>query len=58
MVRADGILRGVYLKEGLHRVELVYWPAGLDVGLGMAIVEWAAMATLWAVRRMGKRRCG
>jgi len=51
IVRADGILRGVYLKEGLHQVTLAYQPAGLGVGGGVTAAGWMCAAALWAVGR-------
>jgi hypothetical protein len=52
LVCADGILRGVYLEAGLHRVRLAYWPAGLGIGCGVTAAGWACVTILWAV---GKR---
>ena len=32
VVEADGVLRGVYLQEGTHDVEMVYRPRAVMVG--------------------------
>jgi len=55
MLRVDGILRGVYLEQGLHRVTFTYWPAGLGAGLGSAAAAAACSAILWAARRRHRR---
>ena len=44
--RADGLLSGVYLEDGSHRVTFVYWPAGLGAGCGVTIVGWVVAAAL------------
>ncbi|MCK4472455.1 MAG: hypothetical protein KAW49_11805 [Anaerolineae bacterium] len=44
--RADGMLSGVYLEDGSHRVMFVYWPAGLGADCGVTIVGWVAAAAL------------
>jgi uncharacterized membrane protein YfhO len=44
--RTDGILRGVYLEAGLHRVAFAYWPAGLWVGVAVTTVGWTIVAVL------------
>ena len=54
VVRVDGILRGVYLEEGLHQVTFVYWPRGLGFGCGVTAAGWVCAAALWAV---GHKRC-
>ncbi|HLF28647.1 MAG TPA: hypothetical protein VJG32_20125 [Anaerolineae bacterium] len=59
IVPANGVLRGVYLNEGLHRVELVYDPvivkvgvAVSGIGLGGWIVSWlVGWLAGWRVRR-------
>ena len=47
IVAADGVLRGVYLGEGIHRVEMVYRPWAVTAG---AILSLAALA-FWVVGR-------
>ncbi len=44
--RADGVLSGVYLEDGSHRVTFVYWPTGLGAGCGVTIVGWVVAAAL------------
>jgi hypothetical protein len=51
IVRADGILRGIYLEEGPHQVTFAYRPAGLWIGAGLTAVGWMCAAALWAVGR-------
>jgi hypothetical protein len=49
IVRVEGILRGVYLEDGLHRVEFVYWPSGLTVAISMTVAGVVCLAALWAL---------
>lgn len=51
VVRTDGILRGVYLEEGLHRVVFTYWPGGLGPGIALTAAGWVCVAALWARHR-------
>jgi len=53
VVRADGILRGVPLEEGPHRVTFVYRPAGLVIGGAATAAGWAIAAVLWLLGRRG-----
>jgi hypothetical protein len=55
IVRANGILRGVYLEEGMHRITFIYRPAGLTAGCGVTAVGWICAVALWIVHR---RRTG
>ncbi|HIQ00670.1 MAG TPA: hypothetical protein EYH30_00820, partial [Anaerolineales bacterium] len=57
VVRTDGILRGVYLGEGMHRVEFAYWPAGLGVGMGVTATGVACTVILWIVGARKAREC-
>ncbi|MBN1810214.1 MAG: YfhO family protein [Anaerolineae bacterium] len=60
-VRVDGetaelvcikrVLRGVYLEDGLHQVEFIYWPFGLTVGVVSTALGWACVAVLWLFSR-------
>ena len=50
IVRVDGILRGVPLEAGRHRIALAYWPAGLSAGLALSALGWLTVAVLWGVR--------
>ena len=47
----DGILRGVYLSDGLHRVVFRYRSAGLAVGCAVSAIGWACVVLLWGVSR-------
>jgi len=43
IVAADGVLRGVYLEEGVHEVEMVYRPWAVTAGMivsSLALVIW------------------
>lgn len=51
IVEANGVLRGVYLGEGIHRVEMVYRPWAVTAG---AILSLAALA-FWLVGRVVAR---
>jgi hypothetical protein len=53
MARVESILRGVYLEAGAHQVVFTYWPAGLEVGVVMAVVGWACVVASWV---WGSRR--
>jgi hypothetical protein len=56
VVRADGILRGVYLEQGAHRVAFTYWPSGLWAGTGLTAAGWVSAAVLWIAGRRPCRR--
>jgi hypothetical protein len=47
MMRVEGILRGVRLREGVHRVTFAYWPKGLTAGLILTGTGWLCAAALW-----------
>jgi hypothetical protein len=49
IVRVEGILRGVYLEDGFHQVEFVYWPSGLTVAISMTVTGIVCLVALWAV---------
>jgi len=51
---ADGILSGVYLTPGVHRVELVYRPGTLGWGLALSTLGLVGCGGLWALQ--GDRR--
>lgn len=58
VLRVDGILRGVYLEQGMHRAEFTYWPQGLGWGIGVTSVALVSLLALWgADRRLAKGRC-
>jgi len=48
----NGVLRGVYLPEGDHRVEMTYRPAAVFWGLGLSL---ASLGGLAAVGRWSRR---
>ncbi|MBN1953788.1 MAG: YfhO family protein [Anaerolineae bacterium] len=57
MVRADGILRGVYLEPGRQQVVFSYRPAGLAAGLlvtGLGVL----CAAAWAIRCKSPKKRG
>ena len=58
LVRTNGILRGVFLGEGVHQVTFVYRPAGLWAGCAVSGVGWLCAAVLWVYGRAGKFRVG
>lgn len=51
--KVDGLLRGVYLEPGAHRVEFSYAPARLFVGAALCLlgVVIAALAIWWGTAR-------
>lgn len=51
IVRTDGILRGVYLEAGPHRVVFAYRPAGLVEGAWATVAGWACLTALCLFRR-------
>jgi hypothetical protein len=55
IVRADGVLRGVFLEEGLHRTVFSYWPTGLGAGCGATAAGWVCTMVLWVVGWRGER---
>lgn len=47
---ADGVLRGIALAPGHHRLRLEYWPPSLSAGLsasGLGALLWLAGAVVW-----------
>jgi hypothetical protein len=51
---ANGVLRGVYLAEGEHIVEMTYRPAAVFWGLGVSIASLGLLlAAFWWSRRRG-----
>jgi hypothetical protein len=56
MVRAERILRGVYLEDGHHEVIFTYRPAGLWVGVGMTAAGWVLVMALYVIGRGWERR--
>jgi hypothetical protein len=59
IVAANGVLRGVYLDAGDHRVEMFYRPVSVLVGAGVTLI---ALVVVIFARRSGKpnrtrRRC-
>jgi hypothetical protein len=54
MLRVDGILRGVYLSDGLHRVVFRYRPAGLAVGGAVSAIGWVCVVLLLVAGRRGQ----
>jgi hypothetical protein len=56
LVRADGVLRGVFLEAGGHTVSLSYHPAGLRFGAGVTGLAWIVTVLLWiAAARSSKK---
>jgi hypothetical protein len=53
IVTADAILRGVYLDEGAHEVEMVYRPWAVPVGAAVSVVALVCCLAvmLWSQRR-------
>jgi hypothetical protein len=47
MMHVEGILRGVRLHEGVHRVTFAYRPKGLTAGLILTGAGWLCAAALW-----------
>ncbi len=52
IVRVEGVLRGVYLEEGHHRIAFAYWPSGLTVGIAITGVGWVCVMVPWVLRRL------
>jgi len=51
---ANGVLRGVYLTEGDHIIEMTYRPPAVFWGLGLSL---ASLGGLAAARRWSRRGC-
>jgi hypothetical protein len=47
IVCVEGILRGVYLEEGQHRVVFAYWPSGLTTAISMTVAGVVCLIALW-----------
>jgi hypothetical protein len=64
IVEANGVLRGVYLGEGTHRVEMVYRPWAVAAGAILSLAAlgfWLAgrgVAPVARVPRVRRRACG
>ena len=51
IVPADGVLRGVYLDDGEHQVDMVYRPRSVTAGLGITALSLVIMGAGWLVGR-------
>lgn len=51
VVRVDGILRGVTLEQGMHRLVFTYWPRGLAWGIGLTTAALTCLMVLCTVGR-------
>lgn len=49
-VVVDGLFRGVQIGEGNHRVEFVYWPTHLFIGMGLTLLTLLAALFLQVKR--------
>ena len=60
ILRANAILRSVYLEPGEHRVELVYRPRSVQAGVAVAAVTTVALlgagGAAWARQRRSAAR--
>ena len=56
LLRVDGVLRGVLVPPGSHRVEMRFWPASLRYGLPVSAFFLLASLgfTVWSFRRRDK----
>jgi hypothetical protein len=54
LVCATGILRGVYLEEGQHRVTFAYWPSGLTVGILLTAAAAVVAVGLFIAGKRGR----
>jgi hypothetical protein len=52
----NGVLRGVYLTEGPHRIEFVYDPVVVKAAAGASGVGLAGVLGSWVVGWLGRRR--
>jgi len=57
LVRTEGILRGVRLGEGEHRVRFVYRPAGLTSGAVVSLSAYVAVIALTVLWRDTEEKC-
>jgi hypothetical protein len=51
IVAADGVLRGVYLGEGEHQVDMVYRPQAVIWGLGITALSLLIICVSWLLGR-------
>ncbi|HEY4708480.1 MAG TPA: YfhO family protein, partial [Thermodesulfobacteriota bacterium] len=49
--RVDGLVRGVFLKKGSHRVEFVYRPFSFMAGAALFVIGVVAVLVLLVKRR-------
>jgi hypothetical protein len=58
IVAANAVLRGVYLGEGIHRVEMVYRPWAVPAGAFLSLAALAFWLVGRVVTRVPRRACG
>ncbi|MBN1936430.1 MAG: hypothetical protein JW934_17320 [Anaerolineae bacterium] len=49
--RTYGLMRGIYLDQGAHRVELIYSPTSLWIGLAVSVVSILGLIAASAIKR-------
>jgi hypothetical protein len=50
MLTIDGLLRGVQLPDGMHKIVFEYHPTYLILGLGLAGLAWIAVLAAWIIQ--------
>ena len=60
LVRADYVLRALCVPAGEHRIEMVYDPPSLKVGLAITGLMLASISglSLWSLRLRGEHKRG
>jgi uncharacterized membrane protein YfhO len=51
ILRANYLLRGIYLDEGLHKVKFLYDPVSLKMGGSITIISLILISTFILIRR-------
>lgn len=55
IVAADAILRGIYLEDGEHLVEMTYRPTAAVAGMALSSLSLLSAAVVWLLIRRGGR---
>ena len=51
IVRAEGVLRGVYLSDGEHLVEMIYRPRAVALGAILTVLVLVVLTVSWLKSR-------
>ena len=55
ILRANGIVRGLYVPAGRHEVEMRYWPRSFRLGCSVSLATVAGLGVSLLVARLKRR---